>query len=290
MPEVALVTCSRLPNLDPDDLLLLAPLETRGVRVTAAIWDDPDIDWDRFDLCVVRSTWDYTERRDRFVEWALSVPRLINPADVIEWNTDKHYLVDLAAAGVPTVATTWISSVGEIALPTDGLYVLKPAIGAGSMDAGLFDLRDAADHERARRHAERLVAAGQTVMVQPYLSAIEDSGETGVIFIDGTFSHATRKGTMLGPESLEDVDELYKKETIDARSPTAAELDVATRTLNYVPGGPGRLAYARVDMIPGPNGEPQLIELELTEPSLFMATAPGSEERFAAAIAARARR
>lgn len=287
MPEVALVTCSRLPGLDTDDRLLLEPLAARGVRVTAAIWDDPDVDWDRFDLCIVRSTWDYTERRDQFVEWALSVPRLINPADVIEWNTDKHYLADLAAAGVPTVATTWISSLEKVALPADGAYVLKPAIGAGSMGAGLFDLRGAADHERARRHAERLLAAGQTVMVQPYLAAIEESGETGVIFIDGTFSHAIRKGVMLGPQSVEEVDELYKKETIDARVPTASEIDVARRTLDAVPGGSGRLAYARVDMIPGANGEPLLIELELTEPSLFLATAPGSEVRFAAAIAAR---
>ena len=70
-----------------------------GVDATVAVWDDADVDWARFDLVVIRSTWDYIDRRDDFVAWARSVDRLANPADVIAWNTDKRYLRELAAAG-----------------------------------------------------------------------------------------------------------------------------------------------------------------------------------------------
>ena len=52
MTIVALVTCAALPELDPDDQLLLAPLAAAGVVVEAAVWDDPSVAWDRFDLAV----------------------------------------------------------------------------------------------------------------------------------------------------------------------------------------------------------------------------------------------
>src|SRR6188508_137776 len=98
---VGLVTCSAVPDLDPDDRLLVEPLADRGIRTAAAVWDDPNVDWAAFDLVVLRSSWDYASRRSEFVAWAQSVPRLVNPADVVTWNTDKSYLVDVAAHGVP---------------------------------------------------------------------------------------------------------------------------------------------------------------------------------------------
>lgn len=258
--------------------------------MTPAVWDDASVDWERFDLSVVRSTWDYTDRRHRFVTWAQSVPRLVNPAEVIAWNSDKRYLDDLSSAGIPIVPTTWISTADEIRLPTHGSYVLKPAIGAGSMDAERFELGVAADRERALLHAKRLVGNGHTVMVQPYVAAIDEQGETSAVFIGGSFSHAVRKATMLGPAPVEPVDGLYKQEKIEPRVATTAELELATRTLRAVPGGADRLAYARVDMIPGADGKPLIMELELTEPSLFMTHAPGSEALFAAEIWRRASR
>ena len=106
---VGLVTCSAVPDLDSDDLLLVAPLADRGIRTAAVVWDDPTVDWASFDLVVLRSSWDYAPRRSEFVAWAQSVPRLVNPADVVTWNTDKSYLVDVAAHGVPVVDTRWIA-------------------------------------------------------------------------------------------------------------------------------------------------------------------------------------
>ena len=280
MKRVALATCAALPDLDPDEQLLLEPLRTLGVAAEPAVWDDPDVDWPAFDLVVIRSTWDYTARRDAFLAWARSVPRLANPADIVAWNTDKHYLADLAAAGVPVVPTDWIEPGQQVDLPATGVHVLKPGVGAGSVDAALFDMAATHEAELARAHAQRLLETRQAVMVQPYLERIDEHGEAALIFFDGEFSHAVTKGAMLA-DQRELVSGLYKAEVITPRSAGAAEMQVARRALAATPGGVQRLAYARVDLVPGRDGAPLVIEIELTEPSLFLATAPGSAERFA---------
>ena len=290
MLEIALVTYPSLPDLDVDDRLLLEPLIGLGCRVTAASWDDPHVDWDRFDVSVIRSTWDYTDNRDAFVTWARSVPRLLNHAGVVDWNTDKRYLRDLAASGLPVIPTVWISDAASVDLPNSGEHVVKPSVGAASLNAARHDLGDPKSRERAASHAQRLLASGHTVMVQPFAHAIEEAGETGVILIDGKLSHAMRKGSMLAPETLEHVEELYKKETIEARVPSTAEVDLAYAAVAQAPDGDGPPLYARVDMVPDADGRPMIMELELTEPSLFMVTAPATAQRFAEAIATRARR
>ena len=96
---------------------MLDALARRGLEATPQIWDEPETDWDRFDLVVVRATWDYTERRAEFLDWARRVPRLANPYGVIEWNSDKTYLRDLCSAGIPTVPTQWCEPDSAIVLP-----------------------------------------------------------------------------------------------------------------------------------------------------------------------------
>jgi glutathione synthase/RimK-type ligase-like ATP-grasp enzyme len=278
--HIALATCAALPELDPDEQLLLEPLRALGVDVRPAVWDDLAVDWEAFALVVIRSTWDYTARRDAFLAWARSVPRLANPADVVTWNTDKHYLAELAAAGVPVVPTDWIEPGQQVALPATGVHVLKPGVGAGSVDAALFDMAATHEAELARAHAERLLQMRQTVMVQPYLEQVEDRGEAALIFVGGEFSHAVTKGAMLA-DQRELVSGLYKAEVITPRRASPAELEVARAALAAAPGGVERLVYARVDLVPGPDSAPLVIELELTEPSLFLGTAPGSAERLA---------
>jgi hypothetical protein len=282
-PTVALVTCAELPGLDPDDRLLLDPLAGRGIHVTAAVWDDPAVDWPSFDLVVLRSTWDYAARRDVFVAWAAAVPHLANPADVVAWNTDKRYLRELAAAGVPVLSTSWVEPGDTWAPPADGEWVIKPAVSSGSKDTGRYDLADPSNRELALTHVARLQLANRRVMIQPYLAAVDSYGETAALYIDRAYSHSIRKGPLLEGPDLGDTG-LYKEETISARLPTPAELKVAEAALAAVPGGSDRLLYARIDMIPGPDGEPLLVELELTEPSLFLGTSPGAAERLAAAI------
>ncbi|HWR84549.1 MAG TPA: hypothetical protein VN200_01000 [Rhodoglobus sp.] len=284
--RVALVTCAELPDLDDDDRLLRAELEARGVEVAPAVWDDPAVEWDGFDLAVLRSPWDYASRRDEFVAWARAVPRLLNGAEVVAWNTHKGYLRDLAAAGVPVVETDWYEP-GERFTPRDGAYVVKPAVSAGSKDTGLYRPGDEA---LAAGLAARILASGRTVMVQPYLESVATAGETALLFFgDGrgspAFSHAARKGPMLtGPDR--GGDELFVAEVITARQPGADELAVAEAALAAAPDG---LLYARVDLIRGDDGSPVIVELELTEPSCFLSTSEGAAGRFADAISARLR-
>jgi hypothetical protein len=123
-------------------------------------------------------------------------------------------------------------------------------------------------------------------MVQPYLAAVDEVGETGLLYVGGELSHAIRKGPMLsGPDSGTRPPGLYLPERITTRPASDAEVEVAGKVLAAVPGGPGRLLYARVDLIPGPDGSPLLVELELTEPSLYLGWSDGAADRFAAAVA-----
>ena len=281
--QVALVTCSAVPDLDPDDRLLLGPLADRAVSVAPAVWDDPTVDWASFDLVVLRSTWDYASRRAEFVAWADRVPRLVNPAEVVTWNTDKRYLRELESGGVPVVATTWIEPGDTWSMPAEGEWVIKPAVSAGGKDTGRYDAGDPAQRGHAATHVAGLQAAGRLVMVQPYLPAVDSYGETAVLFLGGEYSHSIRKGPLLGGPDLGDV-ELYRAEEITARLPTPSELSVAEKALAVVPGGPDQLLYARIDLIPGLDGEPLLVELELTEPSLFLSTSSAAADRLADAI------
>jgi hypothetical protein len=275
--RIAFVTCTQLPDLDPDDALAVPPLTGFGATVHAAAWDDPSVDWRSYDLAVLRSAWNYPPVRDAFVAWARTVPRLVNPADLVAWNTDKRYLAVLAAAGVPIVPTTWITPSDSFAPPA-GDFVVKPTVGAGSLDAGRYSPSSV---DPARSHVARLQSAGRTVMVQPYLPAVATHGETALLYLGGAYSHAVRKGPMLtGPAGA--VNGLFLQEEITARTPSAAERAVADAAIAAIPGRP---TYARVDLLPGSSGEPLLAELELTEPSLYLGYAEGAPQRFAESLA-----
>ncbi|GAB7047187.1 ATP-grasp domain-containing protein [Catenuloplanes indicus] len=289
--RVAVVTAASLPDLEPDDRLILAPLAAAGITAEPVVWTDPTVDWTAYDRVLLRSPWDYTERRADFLAWVSSVPGLLNPADVVVWNTEKTYLRDLAAAGVPVTETQWIGGGDVWTPPAAGEWVVKPAVGAGSVDAGRYDLSDPEHRELAELHVERLLAAARLVMVQPYLTAVDTDGETALLFFTDpatgalAYSHAIRKGPMLaGPDT--GVEGLYKQEQIDPRVATEAQRAVAERALAAIPGGTGRLLYARVDLLPGPGGDPVVVELELTEPSLFFGFDQDAAGRFAAAVAA----
>lgn len=232
---------------------------------------------------VVRSTWDYPPRRDAFLDWADRVARvtkLANPPDLLRWNTDKRYLRELHDGGVPIVPTAWIEPHDEPQLPETGEFVVKPAISAGARDTARYEH---ADRERALRHVNSLLAAGRTVMVQPYIDAVDEVGETAVVFAGGAYSHAIRKGPILRRRDAL-VSELFAEEAISPRAPSSREREVAELTLDAVPGERRALLYARVDLVPGDDAQPLLLELEVTEPSLFLDQADGAAERFADAI------
>ena len=283
---VVIATCAELPAGDEDGDALVAALADRGVAARWQVWNDPAASW-ADDLVVVRSTWDYTSDRDGFVAWARSMPRLANPAEVIAWNSDKTYLRDLADAGVPVVSTTFFAPGETARLPLAGEFVVKPSVGAGSMGAGRF-AADAAD--AARAHVTSLHDAGRTVLVQPYVTDVDTVGETALVYLDGVFSHAIGKGAMLPAGMVHPADgyQLYVEERIEAREASTAELAVGDQVMRLLRARFGAdLLYARVDLLPAPAG-PLLIELELTEPSLFLSYDAKAADRLAEAIAVRA--
>ncbi len=292
-PRVALATCASLPAGDADDAPLLAALSASGIEAVWATWDDPHVAWDGFDLVVIRSTWDYIARRERFLAWAGAVPRLANPAPVLAWNSDKAYLRDLDAAGLPIVPTEFVAP-GEQWPGWDargGEFVIKPSVGAGSLGAGRFDAGRPGALDDAAAHLEALHAAGRTALIQPYLGDVDTAGETALLYFAGRFSHAIRKGPMLPvegaphPVDRAPEDELYVAEAITAREPSPAEHALADRAMAALEARFGRLLYARIDLLPAADG-PVVIEVELTEPSLFLSHGPGAAQRCAAAIVA----
>ncbi len=282
---VVFATCGEVADGDPDDHLALPALENVGLDVRFQTWDDPAADWSV--TTVVRSTWDYTARREEFLAWAASVPSLLNPAQVLRWNTDKTYLLELAAAGLPVVPTTVLRPGDEAGaavaavLPRAGEVVVKPTVSAGSRDTRRH--RDAA---RAVAHAGQLLDHGRSVLLQPYLDGVDTLGETGLVVVDGVVSHAFRKGQLLHADAPA-TGGLYAEEDITATTATVEQLALAREVTTWLAArfpDVAPLLYARVDTVPGPDGRPLLLELELTEPSLWLVADPGAGSAFATAL------
>jgi glutathione synthase/RimK-type ligase-like ATP-grasp enzyme len=289
--RVALVTCADLPDLDADDRPLKVALESRGITVTLPRWDGPRAAFapDACDVVVLRNPWDYTTRLAdflAFVDDVAAMNRLENPAAVVRDNTNKRYLRRLADADVPTVPTVWCERGDDVdfaavkaGLPTADGYVLKPIVGAGSRDTIKVA---AADDDDANAFLRRVLPV-EGVMVQPFLPRIVD-GEVSLIFLDGAFSHAVIKTPRAG--DFRSQPEFGS--VVTAYVPTAREREIAASAL--AAAGASDLLYARVDLVIGLDGAPAVIEVELTEPSLYLGWAEGAADRLAEAIVARAAR
>lgn len=282
------MTAAIARGLDDDLPPLLDALVARGIDHRVVDWDDRDADWAAFDLIVVRSPWDYTRRHREFMAWAervAAVTALANPPEILRWSADKRYLDDLRAVGVPVVATSFAAPGEQMDWPDADEVVVKPTISAGSIDTARYRAPRRAE---AEAHVARLHRDGRTAMAQPYLSRVEgERAETALVFVDGSFSHAARKGPMLMP-GLALVGGLFVEEDIRPAEPTAAERSVAGAAIDAIPGGGELLLYARVDLVPDDAGHPVVLELELVEPSLFLAHGAGAAGRLSDAIAARA--
>jgi len=288
--RIALVTAIAAYALDEDLQPLQQALHSAGIEAPILAWDDDTVSWSRFDIALLRSPWDYTNRLAEFLDWAertSTQTRLLNPLEVVRHNTDKHYLGELAARGLSVVPSRFVEPDDLAAARLDAFlaefsdaaeFVVKPCVGAGSRDAQRYSR---AQVLAARAHVERLQSQRRSVLLQPYLASVDDAGETALMYFNGVFSHAIRKGPLLqrgaGPTRA-----LFAPEKITARTPGADELALAEAVLAALPGGP--LAYARVDLIRGTDGAPCLLELELTEPSLFFAFSEGAADRFVAVL------
>ncbi len=282
-PRIAFVTSLEMAKPDVDEALLLPLIPSADL----VAWEDDTVDWAGYDAVILRSTWNYTDHLDDFLAWAArvaSLTRLINPLSVIRWNTDKRYLAELEAAGFAVVPTVYVppgQTAPQAALA--GRIVVKPTVGAGSKGAALFE----DDVDAAARHVASLHAAGKTAMIQPYLDRVDSRGETALVYVGGTFSHAARKAPILS-RSMGWSTGLYADEEIVEATATEEERSLADAVVASLPtlvDGGGDIAYARVDLLPTPSG-PVVLELELTEPSLFLSVDVAAPARAAAAFVA----
>lgn len=287
---IALVTIDEARHHDADLQLLADALVRAGATVELVNWDDAAADWKRFVAAIVRSPWDYHWRLAEFLVWAeraSSETKLFNPPDVLRWNTDKVYLRDAVDFGVPVIPTDFVldeAGVDVVALPRD--VVVKPTVSAGSNDT----LRFVDDESGARGHIRHVLSLGKKAMVQPYQARVDERGETGLLFFNGTFSHAFCKAAILSQGESER-NGLFVVEEITSRTPRADEIVVGEKVLDLLRSRFGEAPlYARIDMVDGDDGTPLVMEIELAEPSMFFHVAEGSADRYADAILARVAR
>lgn len=286
-PRVAIATASDSTELHEDGPRLFTALADAGIDAEARSWGPHD-GWDDVDAVIIRATWDYPQKLAEFVAWIDAVAaqtRLASPAAIIRWNTDKRYLRDLDRAGVPVIPTVWSDEAGDnLHIPAAWEeFVVKPIVSAG---AALSARYSADRRDEALAHAADIVGRGRGAMIQPYLPAVDDVGETGTYVFGGEVSHAIRKGGILvSGAAPPEGNDLASLQSVGPRPVTDEAAAFALRTVAAVPGGGDRLLYARVDTVPGPDGAPLLIELEVTEPYLFLEHDDGAAERFAAATA-----
>lgn len=278
--KIAIVTNPRHPEIEDDDRPLAAALAVRGAVVLTASWDDPDFAWDRVDLALIRSPWDYYLRLEEFLAWLGRVEtrtRVVNPPEVIRWNADKRYLSDFTARGIHCVPTLFVGR-GERADLQElcaergwTTVVLKPSVSADSWETIRVEPdRYAFGQAYLERHRP-----DRTIMVQPFVKDVEEGGEQSLMFFGGRYSHAVMKnsafkgGRHVGPEGR----------VVEPRPDAVAMAGEVLRG-----AGVAQIAYARVDIARDDRDQPMLLELELFEPTLFFRERPGCEEALASIL------
>lgn len=278
--RIAFVTCERPIERDVDLDFLVPAMKRRDAAVEVVGWSDPKVEWDAFDLAMLSSTWDYFERQDDFRTWLRAVAgatRLVNPLEIVEWNLDKRYLLELEAAAVPTIPTVWVDPGGaeeataEIAELGWETIVIKPVIDLGARNL----VRVGADHVE-----QMLAAFDVATMAQPYLPSVAAEGELSLVYVDGELTHSLRKLPARGD---------FRVQPQYGGTHAYEEFGDVVREIaaGAVAVSPSVPLYARVDVV-GTDDGPAIIELELIEPALYLDTAPEAAETIADALLAAA--
>lgn len=265
-----------------DDDVAIPALEAAGWRVDTVPWGQVARPWSDFDVVVVRSTWDYWDDVDGFLQVLERIDastRLANPLALMRWNLSKTYLRDLEARGVPIVPTLWrdrlqprdlLEAADRFGSPD---LVLKPQVGGNGQ--GVMRLYGA---ERSEGLAEAMHRyQGTPCMIQPFRDAVLDAGEWSLFAFLDQFSHAIRKRPARGEFRSQE----ERGAAIEAATPTTGLRSATATALRALPS---RALYARVDLIETPGRGPELVELELIEPSLYFRTDPLAPRRFADAL------
>jgi hypothetical protein len=262
-----------------------------GMALDHQVWWDPDVEWEPYDLVVIRSPWDYLERLEEFRRWLARLDglgTLHNPAALVDWNLDKRYLLELELRGVPIIPTQVATSETEVTAilgSAHGEVVVKPTVSAGGRNTGRFAARD----EWAGALARRILAEGGQAMIQPSVESVVTEGEFGAVLFDGVISHSFVRGPILGPDGSH-----LGPDHLDRVAPRALDhrqqglVEQAAATVARV--GAERFGltrpplYARIDLVTLDDGRPAVLEVELAEPSFFLSVDPAGADRFAAVV------
>lgn len=280
--RVALVTCDAFADLYEDDHLLVAALAEIGIASVPAVWSDASIDWTSFDALIMRSPWDYFERPTEFRAWldARIAERVLlcNSREILDWNWDKRYLLDLDRAGVAVVPTICIAKEDKVDIATLARargwddVVVKPTIAGGGYRILRFRL------EELDRYAADIARTleDRGVLVQPFLPEIESGGELSLLFFDGAFSHAVCKRPKAG-------DYRVQFQFGGTNENVHVSEDLVKQARICIAHAPAPTVYARVDGVVK-DGRFLLMELEIFEPLMFLSRHPEAPARFARAI------
>ncbi len=283
MRQVAFLTLSDPTGFVIDDDLAVLPLARRGWKVETLPWNRPGVDWRRYDLVAIRSTWDYQHHADQFLDVLGKIEdsgvRLENGSDIVRWNMRKTYLRDLAARGVEIVPTFWREGLraGELLPLFEELRseeaVIKPITSGNAEGAWRLDRRGA----EAQAAQIESYFADRPLMLQPFERGIVDEGEYSMIYFNGAHSHSILKVPRPGDFRVQ---EEHGSEIIPV-TPEPALLAAGNAAIAAV-GRP--LLYARADLVRSGDAF-RVMEMELVEPAIYLRTEAGAPERFAEAIA-----
>jgi glutathione synthase/RimK-type ligase-like ATP-grasp enzyme len=273
---------SNVRNILYEDKLLKEALKSKGLNVIRADWATKDFDWSSAKAAMFRTTWDYFDKHNVFIEWlhqTNSLLRFINPIALVIWNLDKHYLQDLSKKGVNIPTTIFIEQGDKTTLDdlmaksgwTDA--ILKPAVSGGARHTYRLNENNLIDYENLFQK----IIAKEAVLLQPFQKSILERGEVALMFINGIFSHAILKVAKEGDFRVQD----DFGGTVHHYIPTSEELKLGLTALNACKQLP---LYARVDLIIDNQGSPAVIELELIEPEMWFRFNPKSASRLADAL------
>lgn len=280
MKQCAFLTMANMEDFECYDHLLYDPLADIGWDVTPVPWRDIAVNWDDFEVVIIRSPWDYQQDPDLFMNVLkkidASTARLENSLDIVRWNIDKTYLREMQTAGIPIVPTLWRNNLnsGDISAFFDKLehseIIIKPVLSANADDT----FRLSSEIGSTQKKKIQTIFTDRPLMVQPFIQNIITEGEFSLFYFGETYSHAILKTPKQGDFRVQ---EEHGGQLMSVE-PEPELLSISNKTMEALPETP---LYARVDFARNEEGHFNLMELELIEPSLYFNMDPDSPKRFA---------
>lgn len=274
-----LKTNTYISNVLREDELVINALKEKNLSVVKKDWNDSIFDWETTRSILFRSTWDYFDKFELFKKWFNKTKNkclMINSTETIEWNIDKHYLLDLQEHQIPIPNSEFIKRGSSIDLSlliqkkNWNEIVVKPTISGAAKNT-------------YRLKKEEIIQFGPTwekliykedFIVQEFQNNVISEGEVAMIVIGGKFTHAVLKKAKEGDFRVQD----DFGGSIAIYNPSEEMVKLAekcTRILTPIP------SYARVDIIWDNLGELAVSELELIEPELWFRLNPNAAQKLA---------